>query len=159
MESKHIQRVTFSILEDVRLVLILVSSEADMKYRAYKQMQSLGIRPNSGGMAEARRDNIATLELLLSISEEFQRLHVDCPCPTTPEEVDQALTRIRERIAEIKADDSSAGPTDTDPGHTIEDLRQFLSDVGFPVPDELSGDLPDVRNARFDGNDGTGLYL
>ncbi len=161
MESKNI-RVTFSHLEDVKLVMVLVSSDADQKYRAYSLLKSMGHRPNSAAMAEARRDNIATLELLLSIGEEFKRLHVDCPCPTTPEEVDQGLTQLRERIEDIKADDASAGPVDNDPQHAMSDLRQFLSDVGLPFPtdDELTGgQLPGTRNARFDGNDGTGLYL
>lgn len=161
MESKNI-RVTFSHLEDVKLVLVLVSSDADQKYRAYSMLKDMGQRPNSAAMAEARRDNIATLELLLSIAEEFKRLHVDCPCPTTPEEVDQGLTQLRERIEEIKADDASAGPVDNNPQHAMSDLRQFLSDVGlsFPTDDELTGgQIPGTRNARFDGNDGTGLYL
>lgn len=154
MESKNI-RVTFSNLEDVKLVMVLVSSDADQKYRAYKMLQQIGTRPNSASMAEARRDNIATLELLLSIGEEFERLHVDCPCPTTPEEVSQGLVQLRERIAEIKADDATAGPVDTDPVHAQEDLLKFLGATGIPVPEGF--DRQEIPGLSY-GN-GTGMYL
>jgi len=159
MESKNIQRVTFAELADTKLVLVLLSADADQKYRAYRMLVQMGQRLNSAAMAEARRDNIATLELLLSVATEFRRLHVDCPCSTTPEEVEEGIKQIRERLDSVKADDASAGPIDTDPNHAAEDLVNFLSATGMEIPEGFDPrSLPGLR-AGNDPYDGTGLYL
>lgn len=160
MESKNIQRVVFAELADAKSVMVLVSSDFGHKLHAYQQMKSLGMRPNSAAMTEARRDTTETGELLIAVAAEFKRLHVDCDCGTTPEEISQGIADVVKFVAEIKADTEAAGPVDNNPAHAIEDLETFLNAVGAPVPpDVFGGSAPDVRNARYGDGDGTGLYL
>jgi hypothetical protein len=156
MESKHIQRVTFAELADAKSVMVLVSNDFNQKGRAYEMMRAIGVRPNSGAMAEARRDVTAPGELLLAVTAEFRRLHVDCPCSTTDDEIREGEESIKVKLQEIKAEADKAGPTDDNPEHAAEDLLKFLGATGIPVPEGFdASQLPGLSS----GNEGTGMYL
>lgn len=156
MESKNIQRVTFAELSDAKSVMVLVQADIEHKWSAYRTMVSMGVRPNSGAMAEARKDIVETLQLMLAVTDEFQRLHTDCPCPTTNEEIEEGKSRLREALDRVNQEAAEAGPVDNDPAHAIEDLQKFLGATGFPVPEGFDRmDVPGLST----GNDGTGMYL
>lgn len=159
MKSKYIQRVVFVDLADAKSVMVLVSSDFGHKLHAYQQLKSLGMRPNSAAMTEARRDTTETGLLLIAVAAEFKRLHVDCDCGTTDEEISQGIADVVKFVAEIEADTDAAGPVDTNPAHAVEDLQTFLGAVGAAIPPGMFGDAPDTRNARYGDGDGTGLYL
>ena len=155
MESKNIQRVTFAELSDAKSMMVLVQADIEHKWSAYRTMVSLGVRPNSGAMAEARKDITETLGLLLAVTDEFQRLHVDCPCPTTNEEIEAGKIELRKALDKVNREAEEAGPVDNDPVHAIEDLQKFLGATGFPVPEGY--DRQEIPGMAY--GDGTGLYL
>jgi hypothetical protein len=157
MESKHIQRVTFAELADAKAIMVMVAGDLEHKWSAYQTMKSLGVRNNSGAMAEARRDISDTIDLMITVASEFRRLHVDCPCSTTDEEIAEGIAELRRRETQLATETAEAGPVDTDPVHAIGDLQKFLGAVGLEVPEGF--DRQDVPGLRYDGNDGTGLYL
>lgn len=159
MESKNIQRVTFAELADAKAVMVMVAGDLESKWGAYQTLKSIGMRPNSGAMTEARRDITETIGLMLAVAGEFRRLHVDCPCSTTDEEIETGITELRERLAQVTQETADAGPVDTDPGHAIDDLQKFLGMVGIPdVPEGFDrSQLPGMRYGEL--SDGTGTYL
>lgn len=161
MESKNIQRVVFAELADAKAVMVLVSTDFGHKLSAYNQIKSMGVRLNSAGLAEARRDITETGELLIGVAAEFKRLHGSCDCGTTDDEISQGIADVVKFVAEIKEDTELAGPTDKNPEHAAQDLSKFLDAVGFrgvALPFDAS-DLPDTRNASGGNEPGTGLYL
>src|SRR3546814_11036878 len=88
-------------------------------------------------------------------SDLFRRLHVDCPCSTTDEEIETGITELRERLAQIGQETAEAGPVDTDPGHAIDDLQKFLGVVGVQVPEGFDRrEIPGMSTG-----DGTGFYF
>lgn len=155
MESKNIQRVMFAELADAKAVMVMVSTDLEQKWGAYSTLKSIGMRPNSGAMTEARRDITETIGLLMAVALEFQRLHVDCPCSTTDEEIETGITELRERLAQIERETADAGPVDTDPGHAVDDLQKFLGVVGVQVPEGF--DRREIPGMATD--DGTGFYF
>ncbi len=159
MESKNIQRVTFAELSDAKAVMIVLSTDFGHKVHAYRMIKSTGVRLNSAGLVEARRDIIETGELLIGVSAEFKRLHVSCPCPTTNDEISQLIADVVGMVADIKGDAEKAGPTDRNPQHAAEDLVKFLGVSGFELPEGFD---PSTIVGLSDGNGdqpGTGLYL
>ncbi len=160
MGSKNIQRVVFAELADAKAVMVLVSTDFGHKLRAYDMIKATGVRLNSAGLVEARRDIIETGELLIAVSAEFRRLHTSCECPTTDEEINQGIADVVKFVADIKADDKAAGPVDKNPAHAAEDLRKFLtaSGIGGSFPGDASGLIMGLSTGNPE-NDGTGLYL
>lgn len=156
MESKHIQRVTFAELADAKTVMVMVADSAEHKWGAYRMLVQMGMRPNSGAMVEARRDIAETLGLLIAVSEEFRRLHVDCDCPTTDAEIEQGTAELRERLAGIEREQAAAGPVDTNPAHAADDLRKFLGiTTGVQVPEGFDrSEIPGLSSGE-----GTGFYF
>lgn len=158
MESKNIQRVTFAELADAKAVMMMVATDLEQKWGAYQTLKSIGMRPNSGALTEARRDITETIGLMLAVAGEFRRLHVDCPCSTTDEEIETGINDLRERLAQITQETADAGPVDTDPGHAIDDLQKFLGVVGVQVPEGYDrSQIPGMRYGEL--SDGTGTYL
>jgi hypothetical protein len=160
MESKNIARVTFAELDDVKSVMVLVSGELNDKGRAYSLMNASGIRKNSAAMVEARRDILATGELLLSILDEYRRLHVTCECPVTDEQIAQGQEEIRGNLNKVREDAANCGPVDESPEHAAEDLIKMLGASGVQLPPgfDPSALLPGLSTGNGDES-GTGLYL
>lgn len=155
MESKNIQRVTFAELADAKAVMVMVSNDLEHKWGTYTTLKGIGMRPNSGAMTEARRDISETIGLLMAVALEFQRLHVNCPCPATAEEIETGIIELRERMAQIESETAAAGPVDTDPGHAIDDLQRFLGVVGVQVPEGYDrSEIPGMSTGE-----GTGFYF
>jgi hypothetical protein len=155
MESTNIQRVMFAELADAKAIMVMVATDLEQKWGAYQTLKSIGMRPNSGAMTEARRDITETIGLMIAVASEFRRLHVDCPCSTTDEEIETGITDLRERLAQIGQETADAGPVDTDPGHAIDDLQKFLGVVGVQVPEGFDRrEIPGMATG-----DGTGFYF
>lgn len=157
MESKNIARVTFTLLVDVKAVMVMVAGRLDEMLRAYRMMSGIGVRANSPAMAEARKDVTNTLRLAIAVGEEFRRLHVDCECATTDAEIDEGNAIMRKILAEVQRDTVAAGPIDRDPEHAVDDLQKFLGVAGFDVPEGF--DRMQIPGMSVDPNEGTGLYL
>ena len=166
MESKYIQRVTFAELSDAKSVMMLVQEHVETQWAAYQAMGSLGLRPNAAAFAEARKDIMKSISFLIEVMGEFQRLHVDCTCPVTHQEIEAGKQHLAEALERVHQEEQQAGPVDTDPAHAMADLRMFLGAVGMPVPEGYDRmDIPPStgRNGVFELSDddskGTGLYL
>ena len=165
MESKNL-RVTFTNLEDCKVFLTYATADVENKWGAYQVLTSLGLRANSAAMGEARSDILNTLELLLDISIEFERLHVDCPCSITQEEVSNNIRVVREKIEMIRREMAEVGPVNTDPQAAAEDLRNFLTKARGILPPgmippgmDASGMVPGLSTGENGDAPGTGLYL
>lgn len=162
MESKNIQRVVISKLADAKILMHVMSSRLEDQWEAYGMMLSFGISPNAAALDLARNDVAATLELTIAVGEEFNRLHVNCECPTTAEEVTAGLAMLREKLEEVREAARVAGPVNTDPAAAVADLRSFLGATGFPVPEgyDRQDGPQDLKGLNYGGDQpGTGLYL
>jgi F420-0:gamma-glutamyl ligase len=168
MESKNIHRVTFAELADARLVMTLVSSHADMLVRSAAHMKSIGIADNSPAMAEARKDCRSVAELIIACIDEFSRLHVECDCTVTDEQIRETRRGFVEMIAGIDAETAAAGPINRDPVRAVEELNRALKsftgaeyETSSGLAETLSNLDLTVKNVDLpaDGNGVTGFYL
>jgi hypothetical protein len=167
MESKNIQEseetphVTFSHLEDAKDYMMFVVDQVEMKRRAAQRLVNIGIPENDPSMNEARRDTRHAAQLLLSVYQEFRRLHPgNCDCSVTDEQIVEGMRGVQELIDDI---DKSQTHADSLPPLTnsqkmnnmITGIRRVL-DERADIFNAFDRDRSGVRDAS-DG--GTGMYL
>ena len=175
MESTNIQaRITFRSIEDVRLFMTMVVDELATMQRAAGNMARLGVAANSPSMDNARKDTRNTAELLISVYQEFKRLHpVQCKqdnCTVGDEEINDAIESLRALVEEIDKSqkEADAMPPMTEDQERADMLSGLASALGidpanlnalplnpFEGPATIGGDVPDTRDA----SSGTGMYL
>jgi hypothetical protein len=165
MESKNITaedefstpRVTFRDLDDVKNIMIFAVDDLEDCRKAAAMLASLGTPINARPMFEARKDARRKATFVISVYQEFKRLHVNCDCSVTDDQIDQAITDMRQMVREIDDSENQAiamGPVDMDP---IAMLGSILGRVpGMPDGGQSTdGPVSGVRDASA----GTGMYL
>jgi hypothetical protein len=163
------RRIEFRDLADVKTMISVLIDGFEATVKAAETIARMGVPANSPESTEARERGREYAELLIATYEEFNRLHVDCECPMTEDDVTRAISQLREILADIAKDDErAAGMPAYSGGNPLEALMARLAGsdgaagIQMVTPDQLMGMIggkPDgTHDAKF-GTDGTGMYL
>lgn len=169
-------RITFANLDDVKTMISVLIGGFEATVKAAGMLARMGTPANSPESMQARQAGRDYAKLLIATYEEFNRLHVDCGCPMTEDDVTRAIAQLREILTDIDRDDEMAANTppyvnkenplaalfnrlsDESGGGmqvakigSAEDVKAFFESLG-------GAESPETREGKF-GTDGTGMYL
>lgn len=176
MGTDNERRITFANLADVKAMISVLIDGFEATVKEAGMIARMGTPANSPESTEARQRGREYAELLIATYEEFNRLHVDCECPMTEDDVTRTIEQLRDILADIDTDDRMAAvlPPYVESGNPLAALFQHLSDEtggGVQVAkigsaedvkaffESLGGaESPETREGKF-GTDGMGMYL
>ncbi len=154
MGTDNERRITFANLDDVKTMISVLIDGFEATVKAAGMLARMGTPANSPESMQARQAGRDYAELLIATYEEFNRLHVDCGCPMTEDDVTRAIAQLREILLAAlfnRLSDESGGGMQVAKIGSAEDVKAFFESLG-------GAESPETREGKF-GTDGTGMYL